>query len=484
MRKIYFLLFLGFILNSYSQATYDIVIAYERQPTDDKNEAFRNYYPSTSQEQLMFGLMGFDLTGSQGLVKLKSSDNNNDSHIDNSRGYYLKNTFGPKLTFINYKNVPAYKYFVDFSVDVAISNYAPGIEILHVDQSDNNIEFDDMINPGEGQLLLETYMGNFYIQSFKPNVSIGFPANRNPATGTKTICANEQFGVFAYPEEFPVEIYNWQYSLDNKTTWRDVPEEFHKANPNFTMFDLLGNNHLNYIGKTIYFRMGYDNTVFAGGIEFPLYYSSCAPLVYNVEYLPPLCHGDNVRDVTVTFDRDLYPDEELHDFQLKAVNINTNLPDSTPPIVYPLFIEGDPKNGLVTKLDEKSPGVFSYSMSNFSGLNPNATYQIRYQAFENNKNKGLAISDEELNIKYTEPEPVIFEIVKADNPKCPDDLVEVAIAVSGGTGDYKFYVDGIEKINPKPVKEVDEYYHIRGLVPTDINSIKVVDENNCIEKTL
>jgi hypothetical protein len=483
MKKLYLSLLLIFIscTYGYTQATYDIVIAYERQPTPEKATEFSNSYPTISAENLCWALNG----NSSRLIKMKSSDNNNDSHIDDNLGYYIRKTYGSNLTYINFINMPAEQEFVDYFIDVSFVFYN-GQNLYNVDSGEYNIEFNNLLMAGNVNEFdkIHTYMGNFYVKSFKPNVSIGFPANRNPATGTKTICANEQFGVFAYPEGFPPEIYNWQYSLDNKATWLDVPDEFHKANPNFTIFDILGNNHLNYIGKTIYFRMGYNSMVFAGGIEFPLYYSSCAPLVENIEYLPPLCNGNNVRSVTVTFDRNLYIGEELHNFQLKAVNTNTNVPDDTPSIIYPFFAEGDSRNGQVTKLDEKSPGIYSYSMSDFNGLNPNATYQIRYQAFENNINKGLGISIKELNIKYKEPEPVIFEIVKADNPKCADDPVEVSLDVSGGTGSYIFYVDGTEQKNPKPIKEADGYYHIRGLISTAVNNIKVTDENGCIEKTL
>lgn len=83
---------------------------------------------------------------------------------------------------------------------------------------------------------------------------------------------------------------------------------------------------------------------------------------------------------------------------------------------------------------------------------------------------------------YNEPAVLKFEIKKADNPICTNDPVELSIAVTGGTGYYKFYVDGVEKTSPKPVKEADGYYHVKGLVPTAVNSIKVMDENNCIEK--
>lgn len=477
MRKLFLLFFLVFGFNLFGQ-TYDIIIGYERQTDDDKKEEFQNSYPTFSQEVLGWGLNG----NSSRHIKMKSSENSGDSHIDNALGYYFRNTNGPQVAYINFKNVLVESFFTDYYIDVAL-NYAYGQTLYSVDQGDNNIEFDDLITPGKSHQLIHTYMGNLFVQDFKPNVSLFLPPNRDPANGTKTICANEQFGVFAYPQGFPSQIYNWQYSLDNKGTWSDVPDEFHVYNPTFTIFDLLGSNHLNYIGKTIYFRMGYNSMVFAGGIEFPLIYSACTPLVNKVEYrLPPLCYGDNIRDITVTFDRNLNTGEELRYFQLKAVNPGTNAPDGTPPIIYPFFSEGDENNGLVTQLDEKSSGVYTYSLLNFKGLNPNSTYQIQYQAFQNDINKGVSISPKTQNIKYTEPEPISFNITNAVNPVCFGDTAEITIDVSGGTGDYKFYVDGIEQKNPEPIIETDGYYHIRGLITTATNSIKVTDTNDCIEK--
>lgn len=477
MKKLFLLLLFVFVSHSFGQ-TYDIVIAYERQPTDEKRQEYLSTYPQFSQEYLAWGLNG----NSSRLVKMNSNDNSGNTYIDNALGYYFKRTSGPQLTYINFKNVLAESSFTDYFIDVSIYN-AYGQTLYSVDTGDQNIEFDDLINPGKNHQLITTYAGNFYVQSFKPNVSIFLPPNRDPAGGTKTICANEQFGVFAYPQGFPMEVYNWQYSLDNKNTWRDVPTAFHVSNPDFTISDLLGSNHLDYIGKTIYFRMGYNSMVFANGLEFPLVYSTCAPVVTQLEYnLPPLCNGDNIRDITLTFDRNLKPGEELRFFQLKAVNTATNLPDSTPPILYPVFSEGDPRNGVVTTFDEKTLNVFTYTLSNFRGLNPGATYQIRYQAFENNASKGFSFSPEADNIEYKEPEPISFEINKANNPLCADQTVEITIDVHGGTGDYIFYVDDVKQTNPEPEKEQDGYYHIRGLTPTANNNIKVTDSNGCIEK--
>jgi hypothetical protein len=474
MKKLFLLFLLVFVSRAFGQ-TYDLVIAYERQPTDEKRTEYQNSYPTFSQE-----LLGFTLKGpGTRHIKIKSSENNNDYHINDQLGYYFKNTTGPQLTYINFK-VPAETIFIDYYIEVGIFN-AYGQPVYSIDQGDDNIEFDDLIHPGKNYQYLKTYMGNFYIQSFNPNVSVFLPPNRDPANGIKTICANEQFGVFAYPQGFPSLIYNWQYSLDNKGTWRDVPDEFHVYNPNFTIADLLGSNHLNYIGKTIYFRMGYDSMVFAGGLEFPLIYSACAPLVNRVAYQGPSCYGDKIPNVTVTFDRNLNSGEELRYFQLKAVNPNTNLPDGTPPIIYPFIIEGSVNNGLVTKFEEKSTGVFTYTMSNFGGLNPNSTYQVQYQAFENNANKGLSLSSKSQNFKYEPFEPVKFEFIKADNPLCAGDPVAVVLNVTGGTiDDYYFYVDDVEVSATK--NPDDGFYYITGLNPSAENNIKVIDSNGCIEK--
>ena len=481
MKKLYLLLFLGFALNSYGQAqpTYDIVIAYERQPTDDKNQEFYNNY-SVSNEYL-----GFCLTDYQGnVISIKSSDNIGNNYIDERPGYgcCFKMPNSSQTTLLNYKNVPVIglhsNMFTNIGIAVKLFDRLPA---SIVDDGGDSFEFDEFINPGKSYLLLETYMGNFYVHSFKPNVFIGFPANKNPATGTKTICANEQFGVFAYPEGFPPEIYNWQYSLDNKATWRDVPEQFHKANPNFTMSDLLENNHLNYLGKTIYFRMGYNSMVFAGGIEFPLIYSACGPTVSEVSFEGPECYGDIVKSLSVTFNEELNSavGEQLASISVVDINDNSKIfMQAAGPISYP----NDTKK---------------YTYTNFQQLENGHTYRIKYQAQITNPNdaanaimRGFLYSPEEYDFVYTEPEPLTFKI-KADNPTCHDGKVDITIEADGGTRPYYYdnligeteIVNGVSQIkriqfdgsdiNKKTVTieqaELKEY------------NIKVTDANKCIE---
>ncbi|WP_163400419.1 hypothetical protein [Flavobacterium fluviatile] len=480
MKKIC-LLFFVFFLNSYiqAQATYDIVIAYERQPSPEKAQEYSNTYPSVSAENLCWALNG----NSNRLIKMKSSDNNYDSHIDDNLGYYIRKTYGSNLTYINFLNVPAEREFIDYFIDVSFVFYN-GKNLYHVDSGEYNIEFNNLLMAGNVNEFdkIHTYMGNFYVKSFKPNVSIAFPPNRNPATGTKTICANEQFGVYAYPEEFPAEIYNWQYSLDNKITWRDVPSEFHKANPGFTINDLLGNNHLNYLGKTIYFRMGYDSMVFAGGTVFPLIYSACGPTVSEVSFEGPGCNGDIVKSLSVTFNEKL---NSVIGEQLASISVVDINNDSK------IFMQVD---GPVSYPDDSK----KYTYTNFQQLETGHTYRIKYQAQIPNPNaasnpimRGVLYSPPEFNFTYTEPKPLTFK-VKADNPICYNDKVDITIEASGGIPPYYYdhlngeteIIDGVSQVKRIRFDSSDINRTTVELKDLELKkyNIKVTDTNKCIEQ--
>ena len=398
-----------------------------------------------------------------------------------SDGSILSEIIGPS-TSITLSNLP-----VKNSYDVLMGYYCSGMHLDYLScDPGSQFKTDQIIaalkDGNTTGISLSSDRPAIWITDFKPNGLLIKNLDNN------LICAGQQLELQCFPDGFPKEAYHWQYSLDNKLTWIDVPTKIVNGSSindskvsKFTIYDILGDDHINHSGP-IDFRIGYADRSFSTN-TIQINYSLCAPVTKKIEYLSPLCFADNVRDVTVTFDRNLYSGEELRFFQLKAVDPATNLPDGTPSIIYPFFSEGDPNNGLIKKFDEKNPGIYTFSLLNFKGLNPNATYQIQYQAFQDNVTKGVTISPKTENFKYTEPEPLKFEIKKADNPLCNNDLAEVSIAVTGGTGDYKFYVDGVEKTSPKPAKETDGYYHIRELVPTATNSIKVMDENDCIERT-
>lgn len=325
----------------------------------------------------------------------------------------------------------------------------------------------------------------FAIDGIQPNVTFKNLDTANP----NSICAGGQVSLAAFPTEvipgnpdFPAEVYHWQYSLDNKASWIDVPAYINGIKTNdiattrFSINELLPATHDNYFNKTIYFTLAYGNVPAIG-----ILYSPCAPLVTKIDYSPPLCYGDNIPSVTVTFSRNLYAQEELRYFQLLAVDPATNAPDGTPPLIFPFTTEGDPNNGLIKKFDEKTTNVFTYSLTNFKGLKDKSMYQIKYQAFQNNVTRGVSISPQLQNLTYKEYEPVKFTIVKAENPKCAGELTTVAINVTGGTKSYEFYIDGT-KFNATK-NEADGLYYITGLNPAATNNIKVIDTNNCFEKS-
>lgn len=314
------------------------------------------------------------------------------------------------------------------------------------------------------------------------------------------VCAGEMLDLAATPAGFHKEVYHWQYSLDNQITWKDVPEK--KINglditnvktSNFTIYDILGDDHVNHFGP-IDFRIGYG-----GGSLTPINYSSyqndgpsrpfsintisinyipCAPVLTDVNYKGPKCNGDDIQKLEVTFDRplDASKGESIYQLYVKETANNT-----APIKTLPMFSVTD-----ITYPDDSK--IYSYSnMSQFPSLESGREYEIIYQAQVNHPldaskkiPKGVMVSAKKFT--YNEPAPLKFEIKKADNPKCVDAEVEIAIDVKGGTENYKFYVDGILTTATK--NQTDGFYYIKGLFPTATNNIKVMDENNCIEKTL
>jgi hypothetical protein len=145
--------------------------------------------------------------------------------------------------------------------------------------------------------------------SFKPNLTI------QKSNSTLEVCSGEMLDLYALPAGFPNVAYHWQYSLDNQATWIDVPAGFNDMTPNsnFSMQNILGINHIKHWGKTIHFRLGYDqNRPFTNAIAIK--YFPCAPIVKSITCLGPKCSGENIQDLKVTFDRDLLQGERLENF--------------------------------------------------------------------------------------------------------------------------------------------------------------------------
>lgn len=266
--------------------------------------------------------------------------------------------------------------------------------------------------------------------------------------------------------------YSWQYRKENDPTWKyfEYNKHYNKNGLSFSPNDVPDLS--NYTGNLfIRFVVEYENfqnnKIENYESNISIYdITTCSPFLVT----PPIvtdtrCNNEPSGSVTLKFQTEL---KENQKFLFNLFTFNQNLLDF-------VFI-----NNVFVNKSEIINNTFTW---NDLG---EGNYIIKYQAQSTSDNSedlnsSLVITDE---FTVGSPLPLKFEIKKADNPICADNPVEVSIAVTGGTGDYKFYVDGVEKTNPKPVKEADGYYHIRGLIPTAMNSIKVTDQHGCIEKAL
>ncbi|MEO7976513.1 hypothetical protein [Flavobacterium sp.] len=286
------------------------------------------------------------------------------------------------------------------------------------------------------------------------NISFDFASNfyltpYTPSENLVSVC--DKIKIMA-PEDYNPEFYDWQYAIGSGN-WINLTA--FKGN---NVLEVGINDLLNAPTHTqIHFRLRN-----CGGLPNTLTYvfTECSPKIHLIEPRNATCFYSKDGGFLVEFERTLTIDEKINFNLFKFTGIVDNVKQYQ--FLSDKFNQIYGNDKLYIWPDPLEKGE----------------YYIKYQLVPIGEN----ISSEVFIIDS--PSSLQFEIVKADNPKCSDDLVGVDIEVTGGTGDYKFYVDGIEKTSPKPVKEIDGYYHIIGLVPTDINSIKVMDENNCIEKTL
>lgn len=312
----------------------------------------------------------------------------------------------------------------------------------------------------------------FAIDNFMPNVSIKNLDTANP----NEICAGFQLGLAAFPTEllpnnapdFPEEVYHWVYSLDNKQSWIEVPKYIDGYRTNdiatttFSIQQLLGNNHINYFNKTIYFRLAYGNTA-----SLAITYSPCAPIAKNVTYTPPKCNDDSIEKIEVFFDRNLIPNQE--DLSLIYV-ANSNPAKAT------IHFQN---TALVTSfvLDPAS-NLYKYTFNNPGTLENGETYNVKYQARKNGSNAG-SLQSTDTSFKYVNPEKLLFTITDQQNPSCTggnDGFIEITI--TSGTAPFHFYKDedevSAELINGK--------YYLKNLQAKNYN-IKVTDAQNCIDKS-
>ncbi|WP_133508588.1 SprB repeat-containing protein [Flavobacterium chryseum] len=369
----------------------------------------------------------------------------------------------------NNMNVPlktvVYDTYANSSFSLSISS---GCTPLGASTKDCNDEFNystTAVNliKGTAGLSASGCNGSVYISKFIPNVNI-----KNLDTSTPTeVCAGFQLSLAAFPAGFPQEAYHWQYSVNNKVSWIDVPATMSGrqtndiATPTFSMQELLGATHANYMDKQIFFRLGYSGTAFTTPLA--LTYSACSPIVTNIEYDPPKCNGDQIPKVSVSFNRPLNTTEYLSYISIVDKN------------------NGALSNQRInTVFDIDNPQ--KYTFYNITPLEDTRTYQISYQAQEGSIARGSMLST--LDFTYNDPKKMQFKITGQTQPTCfggTDGSIEVEIL--SGANPYNFYIDNVLQ----PISEITQidasHYKITGLKANVLGyKIKVTDKNDCIEK--
>ena len=310
----------------------------------------------------------------------------------------------------------------------------------------------------------DSWTGNYTLFPNTANTGIDyFSFSIEPAINLILPSIDPSCKVYISADElgFDSVVYNWQYKKPDGD-WDFLPSIFQgKSNFEIKLADIFGADSNLYYNQTIYFRIQYCSGKYTNIIAFN--FVNCSPgLVQKPITSRANCADEATGSVTLKFESSIKDDEKLF------LNLFKN--SSTPILIDNIFV---PKSSIINN---------EFTWTGFEKGNYIIKYQVQSTSDNSEDlNSSLVITDEFI---VDSPLPLKFEIKKADNPICADDPVEVSIAVAGGTGDYKFYVDGVEKTNPKPVKEADGYYHISGLIPTAMNSIKVTDQHGCIEKAL
>ena len=304
---------------------------------------------------------------------------------------------------------------------------------------------------------------------------------------TTDICAGQQIQLACFLKGFPAEVYHWQYSFDNQVSWIDIPNKIinglninNTETTKFSIYDILGNDHLNHFGK-IFFRIGYSDRPVSNNV-IEINYSACGPTVSEVSFEGPGCNGDIVKSLSVTFNEKLNSAVEEKLASISVVDINN---DSK------IFMQ---VNGPISYPDDTK----KYTYTSFQQLENGHTYRIKYQAQIPNPNdaskpimRGVLYSPEEFNFIYTEPQPLTFKI-NAENPVCNNDKVDITIEASGGTPPYYYdhlngeteIIDGVSQVKRIRFDSSDINRTTVELKDLELKkyNIKVTDTNKCIEQ--
>lgn len=317
-------------------------------------------------------------------------------------------------------------------------------------------------------------IGTVMLKNFKPNgIVISKPGYNLYPNGVLTppeYIAGEMIDLIATAGSgsvpFPSEVYHWQYSIDNKATWIDLPVVAGKTTintptPSFTIEDILGNDHVNHFGP-IDFRLGYSSRAFTD--SYRIIYTAGTPVLKKIVYQGPKCAGDNIQSLIVYFDRDLNPNEDIAPLYVQKTTLSTPTPLQSQPVVKQLTYDA-------------ATDLYKYSFVDLGNLENNAAYKINYQARMSTVPRGTLTSSTQ-TFTYEEPQILSFQITDQQKPSCVggnDGFIEVTI--TSGTSPFHFYKNSTE-VTPDVS---NGKYYIRNL-PEGNYDIIVTDTSGCIDK--
>jgi len=306
-------------------------------------------------------------------------------------------------------------------------------------------------------------------------ISAFTPQNMALNLSRTEVCASETLDFMtASPAGYPSTAYHWLYSTDN-VNWFEVPAAFQdNSYATFSIKDLLGDNHVNFFNKPIYFKLGYN------GIPqfFPIperdftatvsvIYSRCAPMVTNISYEGPKCSNDtSIQKIEVGFDRPLNTAEgEV----LKSFSIR----DRADPTIVLFQYDTD----VIF-----SGQTFSFPKADLQKikLENGHSYFIQQQAYIGSNGKGILDSDILYDMKYIAPTALSFTATKDKDVLCNGAKTgSINITASGGTGVYSYIINPPADPN-YPLAEVSftSPSNITGLASGDY-IVTLKDSNGC-----
>lgn len=332
--------------------------------------------------------------------------------------------------------------------------------------------------------------GGAAISNFRPTeIVLKSSMALEPAQGIVpahyTICSGSQLFIqAAFPNKdpsvldkdyYPDEAFHWQYSIDGKTNWVNIPKSVlennnpQSYNPRIltnTVEQIIGADPQNY-NKIIFFRLGYYSLA-TNELEYGVLYSPCAPVIIApIDYVGPQCHDEKFKKLKVIFDRNLETGEVLNIMQVRENKVS-----STPLLFLP---DGETINNLDD--EHTNPPTYSYTFP-VGNLN-SGTFHIEYEATKNGTPRGL-ISDFNPNFTYTNPEDLVITAVKKNDVLCNGDKTgSIDIIASGGTGSYSYILNPPLDLNNSLAEVPFTSPHtINGLGKADY-TVTLKDSNNC-----